>query len=191
MLTAGSIAVALDTGPASAPSAGSTAEPTVAAGNPDAATVDHDAATARDFVIPQRAAAARDLTAAEQSDDIKAARQEVAERATRDDERAKLATLDPRALGQVLAAEAGWSGSQWSCLDSLWTRESKWDPTARNRSSGAFGIPQALPGSKMASAGADWATNPATQIAWGFSYIRDRYGSPCGAWAHSESYNWY
>jgi hypothetical protein len=79
----------------------------------------------------------------------------------------------------------GWSSSEFSCLDQLWTRESGWNPQAANPYSGAFGIPQALPGSKMASAGADWATNPATQIRWGLGYIREIYGSPCGAWSHS------
>jgi hypothetical protein len=73
----------------------------------------------------------------------------------------------------------------------LWYRESGWNPSAENPSSGAFGIPQALPGSKMASAGADWATNPATQIRWGLSYIQSVYGTPCGAWSHEESAGWY
>ncbi|MCB8954873.1 MAG: transglycosylase SLT domain-containing protein [Nocardioides sp.] len=85
----------------------------------------------------------------------------------------------------------GFSSDQFGCLDSLWMRESGWNPSAQNASSGAYGIPQSLPGSKMASAGADWATNPATQIKWGLGYIQDRYGSPCGAWGHSESYGWY
>jgi Transglycosylase SLT domain len=76
-------------------------------------------------------------------------------------------------------------------LPPLWVRESGWNPYAQNSSSGAYGIPQALPGSKMASAGSDWATNPETQIRWGLSYIRASYGSPCGAWSHSESYGWY
>ena len=66
-------------------------------------------------------------------------------------------------------------------------RESGWNVYADNPSSSAYGIPQALPGSKMASAGADWATNPVTQIRWGLGYIQDRYGSPCGAWGHSQS----
>ncbi|MGH3705424.1 MAG: lytic transglycosylase domain-containing protein, partial [Agromyces sp.] len=70
-------------------------------------------------------------------------------------------------------------------------RESSWRADAYNASSGAYGIPQSLPGSKMASAGADWRTNAATQIEWGLSYIADRYGAPCGAWAHSERFNWY
>ncbi len=84
----------------------------------------------------------------------------------------------------------GWGEDQFGCLVSLWNRESGWNVHAGN-ASGAYGIPQALPGSKMASAGADWADNAATQIAWGFGYISGRYGNPCGAWAHSESTGWY
>ena len=84
----------------------------------------------------------------------------------------------------------GWSASQFSCLDSLWARESGWSATAANPD-GAYGIPQALPGSKMASAGADWQTNPATQIRWGLGYIKGLYGSPCGAWSHEEATGWY
>jgi resuscitation-promoting factor RpfB len=95
-------------------------------------------------------------------------------------------------LGERLAAERGWTGSQWTCLYQLWQKESKWNHLARNRSSGAYGIPQALPGSKMAIAGADWETNPATQIIWGLDfYIVRRYGSPCGAWQHSQAVGWY
>jgi hypothetical protein len=80
---------------------------------------------------------------------------------------------------------------QFSCLDKLFTRESGWNTYATNPSSGAYGIPQALPASKMASAGADWKTNPFTQVRWGLNYIANRYGSPCGAWAHSQSVGWY
>ena len=98
---------------------------------------------------------------------------------------------DPRDIAKVLMAGFGFGPDQFGCLDSLWTRESGWNPSADNPSSSAYGIPQALPGSKMASAGADWATNPATQIEWGLGYIQDRYGSPCGAWAHSESSGFY
>jgi resuscitation-promoting factor RpfB len=98
---------------------------------------------------------------------------------------------DPRAIGRELAAARGWGADQFSCLDSLWTRESNWSVTADNPTSSAYGIPQALPGSKMASAGADWATNPATQITWGLDYIAGRYGTPCGAWGHSQSVGWY
>jgi hypothetical protein len=90
-----------------------------------------------------------------------------------------------------MLGEYGWGQEQFGCLDSLWTRESNWDHRAQNPSSGAFGIPQSLPGDKMASAGTDWRTNPLTQIEWGLGYIRDVYGSPCGAWGHSQSTGWY
>jgi hypothetical protein len=97
-----------------------------------------------------------------------------------------------RALGQQLAADLyGWSGDEWACLDNLFKRESGWSHTAENRSSGAFGIPQALPGSKMATFGADWQTNPATQIKWGLAYVQGRYSTPCGAWGHFTAKNWY
>jgi hypothetical protein len=97
----------------------------------------------------------------------------------------------PRELAASLLGSYGWDSGQFSCLDALWNRESGWNPYAENSSSGAYGIPQALPGSKMATAGSDWATNAETQIKWGLSYIRLSYGSPCGAWYHSESYGWY
>ncbi|MEU2201490.1 G5 domain-containing protein [Isoptericola sp. NPDC019482] len=96
-----------------------------------------------------------------------------------------------RSIGKQMAAARGWSGSQWTCLESLWTKESGWNASAANPSSGAYGIPQSLPGSKMASAGSDWQTNPATQIEWGLGYIADVYGTPCGAWGHSQSVGWY
>lgn len=85
----------------------------------------------------------------------------------------------------------GWGADQLNCLVSLWEKESNWNSTAENRSSGAFGIPQSLPGHKMATAGADWKTNPATQIKWGLGYISERYKTPCGAWGHSVSVGWY
>ncbi len=96
----------------------------------------------------------------------------------------------PKSVARILLADRGWSG-QFGCLDSLWTRESRWNYQASNRSSGAYGIPQALPGSKMASVGSDWRTNPVTQMRWGLDYIASRYGTPCGAWGHSENYGWY
>lgn len=85
----------------------------------------------------------------------------------------------------------GWGDSQFAALKKLFDRESGWNFKIANGSSGAYGIPQALPGSKMASAGSDWRTNPETQIRWGLGYIKDRYGSPANAWAHSQSNNWY
>lgn len=87
------------------------------------------------------------------------------------------------AMGKKMAAARGWTGRQWSSLYSLWNGESGWNPRAKNASSGAFGIPQALPGSKMAAAGRDWATNGATQIKWGLGYIRSVYGTPAAAYA--------
>ena len=85
----------------------------------------------------------------------------------------------------------GWSSGQFSCLVSLWNQESGWNVYATNAASGAYGIPQALPGSKMASAGSDWQTSAATQIKWGLQYIKGTYGSPCAAWAHEEATGWY
>lgn len=96
----------------------------------------------------------------------------------------------PRQIARQILAAEGQSG-QFSCLDSLWTRESDWNVYARNPSSGAYGIPQSLPGSKMASAGPDWQTNAATQIRWGLSYIDGTYGSPCAAWSHEQALGWY
>ena len=90
-----------------------------------------------------------------------------------------------------MVAARGWGTEQYDCLVSLWQRESGWNAFANNPSSGAYGIPQSLPGSKMASAGADWATNPATQITWGLGYIAGRYSTPCGAWGASQSKGWY
>jgi hypothetical protein len=80
--------------------------------------------------------------------------------------------------------------TQFSCLDNIWTRESGWRTTAEN-ASGAYGIPQALPGSKMASAGPNWQTDATTQIDWGLGYIKGRYGSPCGAWSFWQVNGWY
>ena len=102
-----------------------------------------------------------------------------------------LSESDPRDIARALLGEFGFGQDQFGCLDSLYSRESGWRVDADNPYSSAYGIPQALPGSKMASAGADWATNPVTQIRWGLGYIQDRYGSPCGAWAHSQSNGWY
>ncbi|MFT3944593.1 MAG: G5 domain-containing protein [Ancrocorticia sp.] len=98
---------------------------------------------------------------------------------------------DAQSIALSMIGNYGWGGDQFQCLVNLWQRESNWNHLAMNPSSGAYGIPQSLPGEKMASAGADWQTNPATQIAWGLGYIADRYGTPCGAWGHSESVGWY
>ena len=96
-----------------------------------------------------------------------------------------------QAMGKEMAAARGWGDDQFACLLALWNKESGWRWNAENKSSGAYGIPQSLPGSKMASVADDWRTNPATQITWGLNYIAGRYGNPCGAWAHSQAKNWY
>lgn len=116
-------------------------------------------------------------------------------------------------LGEAMAAERGWTGSEWTCLIELWTRESSWNHLAINDAEGnndtnddgslngsetiteeeddAYGIPQSKPGGKMATVGPDWRTNPRTQITWGLDYIAGRYQTPCNALEHSFAYNWY
>ena len=101
------------------------------------------------------------------------------------------ASGSPQQIAEGMLGSYGWSSSQFSCLQPLWNAESGWNASASNTSSGAYGIPQALPGSKMASAGPDWQTNAATQIRWGLGYIRSVYGSPCAAWSHEQAYGWY
>ena len=101
------------------------------------------------------------------------------------------ASGSPQQIAEAMLGSFGWSASQFSCLDPLWAHESGWSVSAYNAGSGAFGIPQALPGSRMASAGPDWQTDAATQIRWGLAYIKGTYGSPCGAWAHEEATGWY
>jgi len=96
-----------------------------------------------------------------------------------------------RKIGCAIMLDKGFGIDQFPCLDKLWTKESGWNPKASNSSSGAYGIPQAVPGSKMASVADDWKTNPATQITWGLGYIKGRYDTPCGAWQKSQSSGWY
>ena len=95
-----------------------------------------------------------------------------------------------QAIARDMLLARGWGDDQFGCLVELWNHESGWNVYASNPS-GAYGIPQALPGSKMATAGADWQTNPATQISWGLGYISGRYGTPCGAWDTFNSQGWY
>jgi len=96
----------------------------------------------------------------------------------------------PQAIAMAMLPSFGFATSQFGCLNDLWIRESNWRWNAENPS-GAYGIPQALPGAKMASAGADWQDNPATQIKWGLGYIKATYGTPCAAWAHEEQFGSY
>jgi len=96
-----------------------------------------------------------------------------------------------QSIAESMLGSFGWPSSQFSCLQPLWAGESGWNVTASNPSTGAYGIPQALPGPKMASAGPDWQTNAATQIRWGLGYIETTYGSPCVAWSHEQADGWY
>jgi hypothetical protein len=101
-------------------------------------------------------------------------------------------TTNPRSIAkQILKNKYGYGSGQYSCFNNIIMRESMWNIHATNASSGAYGIPQALPGSKMATIASDWRTNPATQIIWGIEYMKDRYGSPCGAWGFKSSHGWY
>jgi hypothetical protein len=102
-----------------------------------------------------------------------------------------LTTGDPRTVARAMLAKYGFGQDQFSCLDSLYVSESGWKVHADNPTSSAYGIPQALPGSKMSTAGADWEDNAATQIKWGLGYIKARYGTPCEAWSFKQGNNWY
>jgi hypothetical protein len=107
---------------------------------------------------------------------------------------ATVAAPDPATARQIAYAmlpSFGWSTSTYfGCLDDLWDKESGWKYNAEI-ASGAYGIPLALPGSKMASAGPDWQTHTTTQIKWGLSYIKQLYGNPCNAWAFLEANGYY
>ncbi len=136
------------------------------------------------------AAARKKKAAADKKKRAAAAKKKARERTER--ELAQIAK-DPKPYAVEMMRERGWTDDQWGCLDALWVGESNWDHTATNPSSGAYGIPQSLPANKMATAGADWKTNPLTQIEWGLDYIQQSYGSPCQAWSfwNSQNPHWY
>jgi len=102
---------------------------------------------------------------------------------------------EPQGAKQVakalIAEKYQWDEEQYSCLNKLWTKESHWNYKARNKVSGAHGIAQALPATKMEVVGTDWRTNPVTQISWGLKYINERYDSPCKAWSKFKRSRWY
>ena len=129
--------------------------------------------------------AAQEQAAQQQATQQQAAQQPTAQPAT------SAPSGSPQQIAEQMLSQFGWSSSQFSCLQPLWALESGWNIYASNPSSGAYGIPQALPGSKMASAGPDWQGDAATQIRWGLSYIQGTYGSPCAAWSHEEADGWY
>jgi murein DD-endopeptidase MepM/ murein hydrolase activator NlpD len=144
--------------------------------------------------LKQRAAAA---ARAEEQAREKAAEKaaEKAEREAEDEVRDRgysAGTDEPREIArQVMKNTYGWGSGQFGCYDRLIKSESEWQVSATNPSSGAYGIPQALPAGRMASAGADWRSNPATQIRWGLDYVQDRYGTPCSAWGFKQGNDWY
>jgi outer membrane biosynthesis protein TonB len=105
--------------------------------------------------------------------------------------RSATATTRPSYVSPKAYAKSVLSAAQFLCADAVFTRESNWNPYATNPSSGAYGIAQALPAEKYASAGSDWRTNGVTQVRWGLSYMGARYGNPCGAWAFWQSHHWY
>ncbi|MFJ4844200.1 transglycosylase SLT domain-containing protein [Streptomyces sp. NPDC088733] len=139
-----------------------------------------------------RKQAAKDAAARKEAEK-KAEEKRKQEAASRAAERAALVVKASYTTAEVQAMAQGIIGdeAQFQCFSNIVTRESGWNYTATNSSSGAYGLVQALPGSKMASAGADWRTNPGTQIKWGLKYMNSRYGSPCGAWSFWQNNNWY
>ena len=129
-----------------------------------------------------------------------AAEKAAAEKAAAEKAAAEKAAAEPKGgtraqnkeLGRHLAQQLyGWGADQFACYDNIIMRESLWDQHADNPTSSAYGIPQALPGKRMAAEGADWKTNPATQIKWGLKYVKDRYGTPCKAWSFKRAKGWY
>ena len=136
-----------------------------------------------------QAAAAREAEAAAAAAAEQAAAEEAARAAA-----ASVPVDDPagaKAYAASVLGTHGWDASQMTCLDTLWNKESEWLTSATNASSGAYGIPQALPGTKLATAGGDWQTSYRTQVNWGLTYIESRYGSPCSALNFHYANNWY
>jgi hypothetical protein len=208
-IAAGAAAATLPSGIAAAPASAADAYLTVLAGHQGAtraaqadtmsgAQLVIDAQRVR-FALQHSEDVAAAKAAAAKAADAAAARQAAATEAasaakptqTVATQRAAEPSGSPQQVADQMLGHFGWSSSQLSCLEPLWERESGWDVTAENPSSGAYGIPQALSGSLMASSGPDWQTDAATQIRWGLTYIQGRYGSPCGAWAHEEADGWY
>ncbi|MFD7263881.1 transglycosylase SLT domain-containing protein [Streptomyces sp. NPDC059874] len=162
-------------------------------------------AYAADADANRAAAEAARLQAAEDAKAKKAEAQKAAEEKARKDREAKeaasrsatrsagdFAVQSSYTVAQVKAiAQQMVPAGQFQCFSNIINQESTWNYLAVNKSSGAYGLVQALPGSKMASAGADWRTNPATQIKWGLNYMEDRYGSPCAAWNFHQANGWY
>lgn len=162
-----------------------------------------DAAAKKDVEEAARKQAAEDATAKKQAADD-AAKKEAEEKAAKEREQDQVASRSATRDASDFTAKSSYSvsdvqtiarqmvpGDQFQCFSNIVNEESTWNYTAVNSSSGAYGLVQALPGSKMSSAGDDWRTNPATQIKWGLSYMNERYGSPCSAWTFHQANGWY
>jgi hypothetical protein len=152
----------------------------------------------RSIVVEAKRIRARAEAEAEAEAEAKAAAEREAEEAAAAQKRAlanrgyEPGVTDPREIArQIMKNKFGYDDDDYSCFNNVIIRESMWKIDATNPSSGAYGIPQALPGSKMASAGSDWRTNPATQIIWALDYMKKRYGSPCEAWSFKRGHGWY
>ncbi|GAA4902838.1 transglycosylase SLT domain-containing protein [Streptomyces coeruleoprunus] len=161
-------------------------------------------AAAADAAAQKSAEEAARLQAAKDAEAKKAAAEEKAEQERKEREERERASRDAVRDASSFATQSSYSvaevqamarqmipGDQFQCFSNIVDHESSWNYRAQNPSSGAYGLVQALPGSKMASAGADWQTNPATQIKWGLNYMNERYGSPCGAWSFWQANHWY
>jgi flagellar biosynthesis GTPase FlhF len=201
------------TGPVEATAADATLLADISAGNQtqaqtasltlqaDAQSTAADAAAKKAAEEAARKQAAKDAAAKKAAAEKKALEEKAAKereaklKAAREAERADASDFGVQASYTVAEVQAMARqmvpGDQFQCFSNIVDHESSWNYRAQNPSSGAYGLVQALPGSKMASAGADWQTNPATQIKWGLNYMNDRYGSPCGAWEFWQANNWY
>ncbi|AWI30729.1 lytic transglycosylase domain-containing protein [Streptomyces sp. ICN441] len=167
----------------------------------DAQAAAADAAARKSAEEAARLQAAKDAEAKKEAAEEAAKREAEARAAKEAEERASrsavrdassFSTQSSYSISEVQAiARQMVPGDQFQCFSNIVDHESSWNYRAQNPSSGAYGLVQALPGSKMASAGADWRTNPATQIKWGLNYMNDRYGSPCGAWSFWQANRWY
>ncbi len=196
MLSLHSLTRSSHAGPAQLAPQGNLARQAVLIWTADRAAAAHAAAAARAAArraavrraAVRRAAAAR--AAAERAAARRAAQQAAAQQAATETAATQVPSGTPERIAELMLFQYGWA-AQFSCLSALWAQESGWNVYAENPSSGAYGIPQALPGSKMASAGAGWQSDAATQISWGLGYIRAMYGSPCAAWGHEEAAGWY
>ncbi|MEV0096040.1 transglycosylase SLT domain-containing protein [Streptomyces sp. NPDC050738] len=154
-----------------------------------------DATAKKDAEAAARIQAAKDAKAKKDAAEAKVKKErEAKEAASRSEARSKISYTQQSSysVSQIKAmAQSMMASDQFQCFSNIVDHESGWNYRATNPSSGAYGLVQAYPGSKMASAGADWQTNPATQIKWGLNYMENRYGSPCGAWSFWQTHHSY